>query len=302
MTFILSYSPELLKINLFIVRELNVYINISVIIMTNLLDNMVPLNLTTYEIILIILEGVFLLLWFLNISHFGKRLKNDKSKVIKYIFLTSVFYACAIIQLVDILGLDQWSEHELVFSFKLSAGYGAAVIFSTLASFFFFAFGLEVFGKNPRKARRNKWVFGLLDFPAGIMVFLGKIMRPYWTQDVFGIMPLFDVLFFAGFAIHFVASLYLGIFLFANTSKLAKYADTRIERVSFRLMSLSGVSVVGSYLLWIIEGLVSPTEVSIWGIAGWGFAILISAMLYLGYAQPEFFKKMFEEKEIFIRT
>ncbi|MHA1111846.1 MAG: hypothetical protein ACTSRE_12135 [Promethearchaeota archaeon] len=270
--------------------------------MTSLFDNIVPLDLTTMEIVLIILEGVFLLLWFLNIAHFSERLKNDKSKVIKFILLTSVFYACAVIQLVDILGLDQWSEHELVFDFKLSAGYGAAVIFSTLASFFFYAFGLEVFGKNPRKAKRNKWIFGIFDFPAGIMVFLGKIMRPYWTQDVFGIMPLFDVLFFAGFAIHFIASLFLGIFLFVNTSKLAKYADSRIERVSFRLMSLSGVSVVGSYLLWIIEGLISPTEVSIWGIAGWGFAILISFFMYLGYAQPRFFRKMFEEKEIHIRT
>lgn len=270
--------------------------------MTTLFDNFIPLNLTPEEIILIILEVVFLFLWFLNIAHFGKRLKSDKSKVIKYIFLTSIFYACAVIQLVDILGLDQWSEHPLVFSFKLSAGYGAAVIFSTLASFFFYAFGLEVFGKNPRKAKRNKWIFGILDFPAGIMVFLGKIMRPYWTQDVLGIMPLFDVLFFAGFAIHFIASLFLGIFLFVNTSKLAKYSDTKLDRVSFRLMSLSGISVVISYLLWIVEGLLSPTEVSYWGIAGWGFAILISFFMYLGYAQPKFFKNLFKEREIHIRT
>jgi hypothetical protein len=260
------------------------------------------LDLTIYEIILIILELVFVFLWALNISHFGKRRKTDKSKVITYIWLTSIFYACAIIQLVDILGLDQFTEQPMVLGFKFSAGYGAAVVFSTLASFFFYAFGLEVFGKNPRKAKRNKWIFGLFDFPAGIIVFLGKIMRPFWTQVIFLDMPLYDILFLGGFVIHFIASLYLGIFLFVNTSKLAKYSDTRIDRVSFRLMSLSGVSVVGSYLLWIVEGLVSPTEVSIWGLAGWGFAILISFFMYLGYVQPKFFKKIFEEKEIHIRT
>ncbi len=260
------------------------------------------LDLTNMEIALIILEAVFILLWALNIGHFNKRRKTDNSKVIKYILRTSVFYACAVIQLVDILGLDQITEQEVVLGYKFSAGYGAAVVFSTLASFFFFAFGLEVFGKNPRRAKRSKFIFGIFDFPAGIMVFLGKIMRPYWTQEVLGLMPLYDVLFLGGFAIHFIASLYLGIFLFINTSKLAKVSEERIDRVSFRLMSLSGVSVVGSYLLWIIEGLVSPTEVSIWGLAGWAFAILISFFMYLGYAQPRFFQKMFEEKEIHIRT
>jgi len=260
------------------------------------------LDLTIYEIVLIILEVVFIFLWALNIGHFGKRRKTDKSKVIKYIWLTSIFYACAIIQLVDILGLDQLTQQEAVFGFKFSIGYGAAVVFSTLASFFFYAFGLEVFGKNPRKAKRSKLIFGLFDFPAGIMVLMGKIMRPYWTQTLIFDMPVYDVLFLGGFVIHFVASLFLGIFLFVNTSKLAKYSDQRIDRVSFRLMSLSGVSVVGSYLLWIVEGLVSPADVSIWGLAGWGFAILISFFMYLGYVQPKFFKKMFEEKEIHIRT
>ena len=269
--------------------------------MSMVTDYFTFLDLTIWEIVLIILEIAFIFLWSLNISHFNKRRKNDKSKVINYIFLTSVFYACAIIQLVDILGLDQWSEP--VFGFKLSAGYGAAVVFSTFASLFFYAFGLEVFGKNPRKAKRNKVVFAFFDFPAGILVFLGKITRPYWTQEIFGIMPLYDVLFFLGFGIHAIASLFLGIFLFVNTSKLAKYSDTRIDRVSFRLMSLSGISIIGSYLLWILEGgIFSPTEVSPWGIAGWGFALLISFFMYLGYAQPKFFKKMFEEKEIFIKT
>ncbi len=258
------------------------------------------LDLTLQEIILIILELIFLLLWSLNISHFNKRRKTDKSKVIQYIFLTSVFYLCAIVQLVDILGLDQWSYP--IFGFKLSIGYGVAVVFSTLASFFFYAFGLAVFGKNPQKARRNKLIFGLFDFPAGIMVFMGKISRPYWTQIIFADLPLYDVLFLGGFAIHFIASLFLGIFLFINTSKVARYSDTRIDRASFRLMSLSGVSVVISYLLWIVEGLVSPQDVSYWGIAGWGFAILISFFMYLGYAQPKFFKKWFRDKPIHIRT
>lgn len=259
------------------------------------------LDLTMWEIILIILELVFILLWSLNIAHFSERRKTDKSNVIKYILITSIFYLCAVIQLVDILGLDQWSEP--IFGFKLSAGYGAAVVFSTFASYFFYSFGLEVFGKNKRKANRSKLIFAIFDFPAGIMVFLGKITRPYWTQMVFGFMSLYDVLFFLGFGIHFIASLFLGIFLFVNTSKLARYADTRIERASFRLMSLSGISIVGSYLLWILEGGVfSPTEVSPWGIAGWGFALLISFFMYLGYAQPKFFKNWFKERPIHIRT
>ncbi|MBN2157633.1 MAG: hypothetical protein JW776_16420 [Candidatus Lokiarchaeota archaeon] len=259
------------------------------------------LDFTNEEIILLVLEGIFLFLWCLNIIHFSRRRKKDKSKVVLYILLTSIFYACAVIQAVDIVGLDQWSEPK--YGFKLSAGYGAAVVFSTFASYFFYAFGLEVFGKKPKKAMRNKFIFGLFDFPAGILVFLGKIMRPYWTQMVFGIMPLFDVLFFLGFGIHFVASLFLGIFLFINTSKLAKYSDERIDRVSFRLMSLSGVSIVVSYLLWILEGgIFSPTEVSVWGLAGWAFAILISFFMYLGYAQPKFFRDWFKEREIHIRT
>jgi len=258
------------------------------------------LDLTMWEIVLLCLEVVFLFLWSLNIAHFNERRKKDKSEVITYIFLTSVFYACAVIQAVDILGLDQWSEP--FFGFKLSAGYGAAVVFSTLASYFFYAFGLEVFGKKPEKAKRNKLIFGLFDFPAGIMVFLGKIMRPYWTQQILGLMPLFDVLFFVGFGIHFIVSLFLGIFLFVNTSKLAKISEERIDKVSFRLMSLSGISVVVSYLLWIVEGLRSPTKVSIWGLCGWGFAILISFFMYLGYVQPKFFQNWFKEKEIHIRT
>ena len=124
------------------------------------------------------------------------------------------------------------------------AAYGAAVVFCSFASFFFYSFGLEVFGKDPRKASRNKAWFGIFDFPAAIMVALGKIGRPFLTQDVLGIMPLYDVLFFVGFGIHLIATLFLGIFLFANFSKLAKLSDTRIERASFRLMSISGIAVV----------------------------------------------------------
>lgn len=271
--------------------------------MVTIADYIAFLDLTIWEIVLLILEVVFLFLWVLNIFHFAKRRKTDKSKVLTYILLTSIFYAFSVVQAVDILGLDQFTEDPAVFGYKLSAGYGAAVVFSTFASFFFLAFGLEVFGKNKRKARRAKFIFGLFDFPAGIMVFLGKIMREYWTQEVFGLMPLYNILFFLGFGIHFIMTLYLGIFLFINTSKLAKFSETRIERVSFRLMSLSAVSIVGSYILWILEGGVfSPTEVSPWGIAGWGFALLISFFMYLGYAQPKFFKKIFEEKEIRIRT
>jgi hypothetical protein len=275
-----------------------------VIILSLISDYFAFLDLTTNEIILLIMELVFVFLWSLNISHFARRRKTDKSKVVLYILLTSIFYTFGVIQAVDILGLDQWSEPK--FGFKLSAAYGVAVIFSTLASFFFYAFGLEVFGKDPRKARRNKFWFGILDFPAGILVCLGKIMKIYppWTQNVFGLMPLYDLLFFLGFGIHLILTFYLGIFLFVNFNKVAKYSDTRIERVSFRLMSISGVSVVVSYILWVVEGLnpATASEVSPIGIAGWGVALLISVSMYLGYAQPKFFKKMFEERTIHIRT
>ncbi|TFG18864.1 MAG: hypothetical protein EU530_07965 [Promethearchaeota archaeon] len=260
------------------------------------------LDLTIWEIILLCMELVFIFLWSLNISHFSRRRKTDKSKVVLYILLTSIFYTFGVIQAVDILGLDQWSEP--IFEFKLSAAYGVAVIFSSLASFFFYSFGLEVFGKDPRKAKRSKFWFGIFDFPAGIMICLGKIMKPFWNQLVLDFMPLYDVLFFVGFGIHLIATFFLGIFLFINFNKVAKYSDTRIDRVSFRLMSISGVSVVASYILWVVEGLIPATqsEVSPIGIAGWGVALLISVSMYLGYAQPKFFRKMFEEKEIRIRT
>ena len=272
------------------------------ITLTLISDYFIFLDLTPYEIILLCMELIFIFLWSLNISHFAQRRKTDKSKVVLYILLTSIFYTFGVIQAVDILGLDQWSEP--IFTYKLSAAYGVAVIFSTLASFFFYSFGLEVFGKDPRKAKRSKFWFGIFDFPAGIMVCLGKITRPYWTQEVFGLMPLNDILFFLGFGIHFIATLFLGIFLFINFSKLAKVSDTRIDRVSFRLMSLSGVAVVVSYLLWITEGLIPATasEVSPIGIAGWGVALVISVSMYLGYAQPKFFKNWFKEREIRIRT
>jgi hypothetical protein len=243
------------------------------------------------------MELVFIFLWSLNISHFSRRRKTDKSKVVLYILLTSIFYTFGVIQAVDILGLDQWSYPK--YGFKLSAGYGAAVVFSTLASYFFLAFGLEVFGKSPRKSKKYKVIFGIFDFPAGIFVFISKIL-PVFTQEETAIGA---ILFYVGFGIHFIASLILGIFLFVNTNKLAKYSDTRIDRVSFRLMSLSGVSIVVSYLLWILEGgIFSPNDVSPWGLAGWGFALLISFFMYLGYAQPLFFKKMFKDKPIHIKS
>ena len=208
----------------------------------------------------------------------GKRYRERKKPVVKFMFFFSLFMSLAILmaafsRILRYTGL--WiigpTERLEFLAFTIS--------FIAIGNIFMLAFCLEVFTKAGTKSKIGKAL--LITYSILIAAFIGyAIATGLFTQDL--------TTWIWGIAI--VLSLFVYGWTMIAALKLAFRLEKGPDRVSAFMISLSPLSIMMVFVMFFIDRML--VDDFTWAYyVGWVFVIISMVTLYIGVIQPAWLSK-----------
>ncbi len=157
-----------------------------------------------------------------------------------------------------------------------------AVTFVILSDVFYFAFWLEVFHDTIPEKKRNLavLVFGLCGAVAIVYILLTGLFAVDLTTGIWMVVVVFSV--------------FVYVLLIRDAWKLSHKMDTKLAKVSILLIAISPILLLLCFAFFFIDRMMGGDFTPFY-IPAWGFALTSVVTAYIGYLQPEWFKKRMEK-------
>ncbi len=210
----------------------------------------------------------------------GKRFRERKKPVVKFMFYFSLFMSLAILMAafsrilrytgVWELGLDKYLEF---LAFTIS--------FIAIGNIFMLAFCLEVFTKAGVKSKSGKTI--LIIYSILIAAFIGyAIADGIFSRDLTTLI----------WGIAIVLSLFVYGWTMIAALKLASKLEKGPDKVSAVMISLSPLSIMMVFVMFFIDRMLLDDFTWAYYV-GWAFVIVSMITIYIGVIRPAW---LFKEK------
>ncbi|MHA1341347.1 MAG: hypothetical protein ACTSRZ_14955 [Promethearchaeota archaeon] len=219
-----------------------------------------------------------------------RRYFKRKAKLVLWVSFMYSSYSLALISLfTGMLHSYISGVYSDVYSITLPLGY----FFGAVANVFMMYFTLNVFfQKINKKLIRGYLIFTIV---VSILIFLPY---NYWgrgEQEIKDIQNLFQTI--TSLCVVFQA-IFCYIILFKETKKSYKRVEDVLYRVAFQLILGFILTLIMFYLCLVLDAIVQMITYKGYSpfiFIGWSLVAVGSAMGYIGFLLPEWFKRIFEK-------
>ena len=227
-----------------------------------------------------IYEFVIYFFCLLMVIIIGKRYRERKKPVIRYMFYFSLFMSLAILMAAfsRVLRFTEiWEVQPGVFLEFLTF----TICFIAVANIFFLAFWLEVFSKKGAGSKEGITI--IIIYSVLIAGFIG-----FAIYTGLFVVDLTELIW--GIAIGLSIIVYGGTMF--SAIRLATKMDKGPDRVSAVMISLSPISILMVFVMFFLDRIFGGNFTPYY-YAGWVFVIISMGTLYIGVIRP---KWLFKEK------